>query len=83
MPVLLARRVITTWEKTAGIPGRVLPARRTWIAEQQATQAVFTGFLDRSVLYGVLTHMEMLGLDLVEAERVTKTERHPAPRNPA
>jgi hypothetical protein len=46
------------------------------IAEQQATQAVFTGFLDRSVLYGVLAHMETL--DLVEVQRVTKTERHPA-----
>jgi hypothetical protein len=44
---------------------------------------VFTGFLDRSVLYGMLAHMEMLGLDLVEVQRVTKTERHPAPRNPA
>jgi hypothetical protein len=39
---------------------------------------VFTGFLDRSVLYGVLADMEMLGLDLVEVQRVTKTERHPA-----
>jgi hypothetical protein len=52
------------------------------IAEQQATQAVFTGFLDQSVPYGVLAHMEMLGLDLVEVQRVTKTERHPAPRKP-
>jgi hypothetical protein len=58
-------------------------AEQDIIAEQQATQAVFTDFLDRSVLYGVLAHMEMLGLDLVEVQRVTKTERHPAPRNPA
>jgi hypothetical protein len=53
------------------------------IAEPTGHQAVFTGFLDRSVLYGVLAHIEMLGLDLVEVQRVTKTERHPAPRNPA
>jgi hypothetical protein len=58
-------------------------AEQDIIAEQQATQAVFTDFLDRSVLYGVLAHMEMLGLDLAEVQRVTKTERHPAPRNPA
>jgi hypothetical protein len=58
-------------------------AEQDIIAEQQATQAVFTGFLDRSVLYDVLAHMEMLGLDLVEVQRVMKTERHPAPRNPA
>jgi hypothetical protein len=41
-------------------------AEQDIIAEQQATRAVFTGFLDRSVLYGVLAHMEMLGLDLAE-----------------
>ena len=58
-------------------------AEQDIIAEQQATQAVFTGFLDRPVLYGVLAHMEMLGLDLVEVQGVTKPERHPAPRNPA
>jgi len=41
-------------------------AEQDIIAEQQATRAVFTGFLDRSVRYGVLAHMEMLGLDLAE-----------------
>ena len=70
--------------RPAEVVHRALPdlhaAEQDIIAEQQATQAVFTGFLDRSVLYGVL---EMLGLDLVEVQRVTKTERHPAPRNPA
>jgi hypothetical protein len=40
---------------------------------------VFRGFPDRSVLYGVLAHREMLGLDLVEVQRVAKTERHPTP----
>ena len=44
---------------------------------------MFTGFPDRSVLYGVVAHMEMLSLDLVEVQRVTKTERRPAPRNPS
>jgi hypothetical protein len=58
-------------------------AEQDIIAEQQVTQAVFTGFLDRSVLYGVLAHMETLGLDLVEVQRFTKTECHPAPRNSA
>jgi hypothetical protein len=43
---------------------------------------VFTGFLDRSVPYGVLEHTEMLGPDLVEVQRVMKAERYLAPRNP-
>jgi hypothetical protein len=54
LPVLLARHVITTREKSA--------TEQEIIAEQQATQAVFTGCLDRSVLCVVLAHMEMLGL---------------------
>ena len=58
-------------------------AEQDILAEQQATQAVFAGSPDRSVLYGVLAQMEMLGLDLVEVHRVTKIERYPAPRNPA
>jgi hypothetical protein len=44
-------------------------AEQDSIAEQQTTQALFTGFPDRSVLYGVLAHMEVLGLDLVEVQR--------------
>ncbi|MGA5900319.1 hypothetical protein [Streptomyces venetus] len=35
-------------------------------AEHQATQTVLVGYLDRSGLYGVLSQLEMLGLELVE-----------------
>jgi hypothetical protein len=59
------------WGRSSGLPD-LHAAEQDIIAEQQATQAVFTGFLDRSVLYGVLAHMEMLGLDLVEVQRVMK-----------
>jgi hypothetical protein len=40
------------------------------VAEQQVSQTVLTGFLDRSALYGVLAQIEMLGLDLVEVHQV-------------
>jgi hypothetical protein len=38
-------------------------------AEHQVTQTVLVGLLDRSALYGVLSQLEMLGLDLVELTR--------------
>jgi hypothetical protein len=38
-------------------------------AEHQAEQTILTGYLDRSALYGVLSQMEMLGLDLLEVTR--------------
>ena len=38
-------------------------------AEYQATQTVLTGDLDRSALYGTLSLLEMLGLDIIELRR--------------
>jgi hypothetical protein len=38
-------------------------------AEHRRAQTVLTGFLDRSALYGVLSQLELLGLDLVELNR--------------
>ena len=38
-------------------------------AEYQATQTVLTGDLDRAAVYGTLSLLEMLGLDLVELRR--------------
>ena len=40
------------------------------VAEQQVSHTVLTGFLDQSALYGVLAHLEMLGLELVEVRQV-------------
>jgi hypothetical protein len=48
-------------------------------AEQQVSQTVLTGFLDRSALYGVLAQFEMLGLDLVEVHQVPTAEPPPGP----
>ncbi|WP_248959951.1 hypothetical protein [Sphaerisporangium perillae] len=39
------------------------------IAEHRPDHTVLTGLLDRSALYGVLSQMEMLGLDLIELTR--------------
>jgi hypothetical protein len=36
---------------------------------------VLTGLLDRSALYGVLTEIEALGLDLLEVRRLTPGQR--------
>jgi hypothetical protein len=44
------------------------------VAEQQDSQTVLTGFLDRAALHGVLAHLEMLGLDLVEVHQVRPPE---------
>ena len=57
----------------------VLSAFPTLTAEQQLTQTVLVGMLDRSALYGVLAQMEMLGLELVE---VTRTDRAPPAKGP-
>lgn len=38
-------------------------------AEHQVEQTVLAGFLDHAALYGVLSQLEMLGLDLVEVSR--------------
>jgi hypothetical protein len=44
------------------------------VAEHQAAETLLTGYLDRSGLYGVLAHMEMLGVDLVDVHRVGPPE---------
>ena len=49
------------------------------VAEQQVSQTVLTGFLDRSALYGVLAQLEMLGLDLVEVHQVEAAGPSPGP----
>jgi hypothetical protein len=46
-----------------------LSAFPSLVAEHQVAQTVLVGYLDRSALYGVLSQMEMLGLDLVELVR--------------
>lgn len=38
-------------------------------AEHQVAQTVLVGLLDHAALYGVLSQLEMLGLDLVEVRR--------------
>ncbi|MBF9069176.1 hypothetical protein [Streptacidiphilus fuscans] len=47
----------------------VLSAFPGLVAEHQAAQTVLVGYLDRSGLYGVLSQLEMLGLDLVALSR--------------
>jgi len=44
------------------------------VAEHQAAETLLTGYLDRSALYGVLAHMEMLGMDLVDVHRVSPAQ---------
>ncbi|WP_370370925.1 hypothetical protein [Catenulispora sp. GP43] len=48
-----------------------LSAFPSLVAERQVPvgQTVLTGFLDLSGLYGVLSQMERLGLDLIEVTR--------------
>jgi hypothetical protein len=38
---------------------------------------MLTGLLDRSALYGVLTEIEALGLDLLESRKLTPQRRSP------
>jgi hypothetical protein len=40
---------------------------------------VLTGLLDRSALYGVLTEIEALGLDLLEIRKLTPDSTSPEP----
>jgi hypothetical protein len=47
--------------------------------QQHGTCTVLTGLLDRSALYGVLTEIEALGLDLVEVRRLTPERGSPPP----
>ncbi|MDQ1651702.1 MAG: hypothetical protein QOI35_902 [Cryptosporangiaceae bacterium] len=49
------------------------------VAEQQVSQTVLTGFLDRSALYGVLAQLEILGIDLVEVHQVRAAGPPPRP----
>ena len=51
-------------------------------AEQQVTQTVLVGLLDRSALYGVLAQLEMLGLELVGLSRSDQPRTPPAPDSP-
>jgi len=57
----------------------VLSAFPALVAEQQVSQTILTGFLDRSALYGVLAQLEILGLDLVEVYQVRAAGPAPAP----
>ncbi|MEY9871663.1 hypothetical protein ABH931_001136 [Streptacidiphilus sp. MAP12-33] len=43
-------------------------------AEHQAAQTVLVGYLDRSGLYGVLSQLEMLGIELVEVSRSCRAD---------
>lgn len=52
-------------------------------AEQQVTQTVLVGLLDRSALYGVLSQLEMLGLELVGLSRADRPRTPPAPGSPS
>ncbi|MEB8336982.1 hypothetical protein [Streptomyces endophyticus] len=47
----------------------VLSAFPSLAAQHQVAQTVIVGYLDRSGLYGVLSQLEMLGLDVVELSR--------------
>ncbi|MBK3572403.1 hypothetical protein JHN63_00890 [Streptomyces sp. MBT65] len=50
----------------------LLMAFPAFAPEQQGTETVLTGLLpDASALYGVLSEMEGLGLDLLEVRRVS------------
>lgn len=50
--------------------GRVTRSRRCGF-QRQGSEAVLTAVLDRVALYGVLTEIEALGLDLLEVRQLT------------
>jgi hypothetical protein len=47
--------------------------------QRDGGDTVLTGLLDRSALYGVLTEIDALGLDLLEVRQVTPDRESPAP----
>jgi len=55
----------------------VLMAFPVLASRQHGTHTVLTGPLDRSALYGVLTEVEALGLDLLEVRQLTPDCKSP------
>ena len=48
----------------------MLSAFPTMAAQRQGAETVLTGLLDRSALYGVLSEIDALGLDLLEVRQL-------------
>jgi hypothetical protein len=57
----------------------VLSAFPAMTPQRHGAHTVLTGLLDRSALYGVLTEIEALGLDLLEVRRLTRDRKSPEP----
>ena len=55
----------------------VLSAFPAMVFEWQGGQTVLTGLLDRSALYGALSEVEALGLDLVEVRQLIPERKSP------
>ena len=56
----------------------VLSAFPALESQLSGAEAVLTGLLDRSALYGVLAEIEALGLDILEVRRHDDDGRHTA-----
>jgi hypothetical protein len=57
----------------------ILSAFPALASRHHGVHTVLTGLLDRSALYGVLTEIEALGLDLVEIRKLTPDRASPEP----
>ena len=55
----------------------VLSAFPALAARQDGAHTVLTGLLDQSALYGVLSEIEALGLDLLEVHQLTRHRKSP------
>jgi hypothetical protein len=49
--------------------------------QRDGADTVLTGLLDRSALYGVLTEIDALGLDLLEVRQLAPERESPAPND--
>jgi hypothetical protein len=55
----------------------VLSAFPALVSRWHGARTVLTGLLDRSALYGVLTEIEALGLDLLKVRQLTPDRKSP------
>jgi hypothetical protein len=55
----------------------VLSAFPAMVPRRHGADTVLTGLLDRSALFGVLTEVEALGLDLLEVRQLTPHRKAP------
>ena len=59
----------------------VLSAFPAMAPRRHGAHTVLTGLLDQTGLYGVLTEIEELGLDLLEVRQLTPDRESPEPRD--